>query len=161
MAEMSTSATPQNCWKCGRPFGSQATIYGGRVFHPECVPVAAGHETEIARLQSSLTTERALREKAERDTWTGPDGTVYYPVDARTYGLECAKHNQRKRALSKAEARAAALAKALEPFSTFAEHAIERLPDGSAIWANCSQERICDWFGPSDFAAALSLKEGC
>ncbi|MDW6020650.1 hypothetical protein SAZ10_02615 [Mesorhizobium sp. BAC0120] len=59
-----------------------------------------------------------------------------------------------------AEAQVEALRKALQPFSSFAEHAIEHLPDGSAIWANSSRERICDWFGPSDFAAALSLKEG-
>jgi hypothetical protein len=39
---------------------------------------------------------------------------------------------------------------ALEPFSSFAEHAI----DDEGWVANSGQERICYWFGPSDFRKA-------
>lgn len=44
---------------------------------------------------------------------------------------------------------------ALMPFVAFAEHAIENV-NGTWVWKNNTQnERICDWFGPSDFGAAL------
>lgn len=43
-----------------------------------------------------------------------------------------------------------AMVEALRPFLSFAEHSVERYDDGW-IWKNSGQERICDWFGPSDF----------
>lgn len=42
--------------------------------------------------------------------------------------------------------------KALEPFVGFAKEAVERSGDGW-VWKSLSRDRICDWFGPSDFGA--------
>lgn len=39
---------------------------------------------------------------------------------------------------------------ALEPFAAFAEHAV----DGEGWTGTSGRERLCDWFGPSDFRRA-------
>ena len=44
----------------------------------------------------------------------------------------------------------AGVREALEPFLSFADHAVEKAESGW-VWKNSSRERICDWFGPSDF----------
>ena len=58
--------------------------------------------------------------------------------------------------ISALEAENKRLREVLEPFKTFAEHAVEQVDD-SWVWRTSGKERICDWFGPSDFGAARDL----
>ncbi|MFC5385137.1 hypothetical protein ACFPLB_04055 [Aquamicrobium segne] len=51
-----------------------------------------------------------------------------------------------------------AVTEAAGPFVTFANHAVEKT-DGSWVWRTSSNERICDWFGPSDFGALKAAME--
>ena len=54
--------------------------------------------------------------------------------------------------------RVAALETALRPFQEFASHAVETWEDGTGSWLNrMGHERICDWFGPTDFAHVAAL----
>lgn len=51
-----------------------------------------------------------------------------------------------------------AVTEAAGPFVTFANHAVEKTDDGW-VWRTSSNERICDWFGPSDFGALKASME--
>lgn len=55
--------------------------------------------------------------------------------------------------LDRLKERVAEMEAALEPFSTFAAHSVEAADDGW-VWVTSGRERICDWFGPSDFGLA-------
>lgn len=46
---------------------------------------------------------------------------------------------------------------ALEPFATFAEQAVDE-NGWSDLGLSLKDERIVDWFGPSDFRAALAAR---
>ena len=40
---MSTTAIPDNCWKCGRPISMVSVFHDGRRFHTECAPGLVYH----------------------------------------------------------------------------------------------------------------------
>lgn len=51
------------------------------------------------------------------------------------------------------------LREALAPFASFAEHAVEATGEGHYGWmSRIGHERICDWFGPTDFGEALAAR---
>lgn len=50
-------------------------------------------------------------------------------------------------------------AEALKPFTAFAEEAIER-SDALWVWkSNIFRDRVCDWFGPSDFGLLIHFSK--
>jgi hypothetical protein len=46
------------------------------------------------------------------------------------------------------------LREALRPFADFAEHAVENTGNYYGWLSRIGHERICDWFGPTDFGEA-------
>lgn len=69
-----------------------------------------------------------------------------YGIDAVVDGLEAAIAAY----LAATQPQAGEPVAALEPFTTFAANNVEKTDDGWQ-WTGCSRDRICDWFGPSDF----------
>lgn len=97
--------------------------------------------TAIASLQRQLSEAVERAEMAERqgeDQWAG-----WVKADCRARA---------------AEARADTLAAALKPFADIAGEAWA--DENGWTDAACQKDRICDWFGPSDFHAARAALQG-
>jgi hypothetical protein len=102
--------------------------------------VAEPLNAEIASLQKQLAERTAERDEAR---------------DLARAGFH-EKHAVLYRQAEAADARVKQILEALEPFAKFAEFAVEPY-DSGWHWINCSNERICDWFGPTDFGIAAAL----
>jgi len=88
----------------------------------------------------------------------GQQGLVHSSVLKRS--LELMAHSLSQNPQYQALTRPAeqAVTEAAGPFVTFAKHAVEKTDDGW-VWRTSGNERICDWFGPSDFGALKAAME--
>lgn len=127
--------------------------------------------------RSALVATPPAERSAEPEFETAPDNGT--PHEVLSYLLDCAKRwvpearivgNARAGDIERAleltlTPPAERVVEALRPFVTFADISVEKTDDGW-VWKNLSQDRICDWFGPTDFgllqhfAAALAAKDG-
>jgi hypothetical protein len=69
--------------------------------------------------------------------------------------VSCIDHAIMRARAERAEASLGVAVKALEPFADFAERNTD---DEGWAGTQCQRERVCDWFGPSDFRAARSAR---
>ena len=104
------------------------------------------HEAELSALKKQVEELTAERDDARR-----------YAVEARLRENQAEDRRVSESfARTKAEAEAAALRKALEPFANFAE---EQVLIAENMWLDGAQwGRIGDWFGPTAFADAYRAR---
>lgn len=135
---------------------------------PAAQEAPSGVVAEIARLKEEISKmEDELSE--ERQTWPewakriyafmrklgyyeSSEDDIHLPDDLESWFDEAL----RNAALAKRQPQSqeGGWREALEPFATFAETAVEKT-EGGWQWVNLSRDRICDWFGPSDFGLAM------
>lgn len=118
----------------------------------------AGHNVSQEAPAAATAAETGLIERLTelRDKHSSPTGDEYTcgQWDMAQRLIETVRAATPSPAPAGGEVRV--LREALEPFRTFADHAVERV-DGSWVWSVSSRDRICDWFDPTDFGGVVAV----
>ena len=135
-----------------------------RAFADDLEPAAEYYSGEIATVREAAATLETLSSELERVTKEVERLRAIVAKDPKTVmiAFEDGDHMRLSRAAGdairraeRAEASLGVAVKALEPFADFAERNTD---DEGWAGTQCQRERVCDWFGPSDFRAARSAR---
>jgi hypothetical protein len=113
----------------------------------------------ISTLERELEEARALNNKYAWERDKGDGRNAAWVHDFTIGSLRSALQSEKDREgedVTALTAKVALLTEALRPFATFAENNTD---DDGWAGSSCQRDRICDWFGPSEFRAALTRSQ--